>query len=196
MAAMLERLRRLLLCIPLFVAMATLSCEGPEDIRGSNERAALGTLMTLRHAEDDLYKNDKDKNGIKDYWTGDIAGLYALGLIPREIAEADASPIKPLIDRPKPYHGYLFVALEWDDDAGESPDPFKQDTDGKSGKVHHRGKFGWCAYPRSYGETSRNTYICSIGGAWGGPLKRDTQGAPVLRWPRSKERRTQWSTFE
>lgn len=49
---------------------------------------------------------------MKDYWTRDVAGLFRNGLIPRKMAEADVAPIRPLVTKPVPYHGYFLRAIE------------------------------------------------------------------------------------
>src|SRR5262245_29797262 len=51
------------------------------------------------------------------YWTGDVARLYNLGLISKDVALADSNPIAPLVSTPQPFHGYLFIAM----DSGPSP---------------------------------------------------------------------------
>jgi hypothetical protein len=89
--------------------------------RASNERNASINLKVITSAEADFRSNDRDKNGVNDFWTGDVSGLYSLDvgdgplkLIPREVAEADAAPLKPLVPSPVPFKGYLFRALEAD----------------------------------------------------------------------------------
>jgi hypothetical protein len=101
---------------------------------------------SLSSAETDYRANDRDGNGINDFWTGDVAGLYQFGLIDRSIAEADVRPITPLVPKPIPRRGFFFVAL--DADRRENPpEPYRQDTDKKSGKVHNLRGFGFCAFP-------------------------------------------------
>ncbi len=120
--------------------------------RAANELAAGIAIMRLARAQTDFRANDRDLNGVPDFWTGDVAGLWRFGLIPRAIAEADAAPIEPLVPEPRPYHGYFFRALRWDD--SESPPvDYRQDTDGSGQKVRHTSRFGFCAYPASYGRT-------------------------------------------
>ncbi len=48
--------------------------------RASNERNASASLRTITIAESDFRSNDRDNNGLRDFWTGDVFGLY--GLIP------------------------------------------------------------------------------------------------------------------
>lgn len=46
--------------------------------RAYNERGPSASLKTLATAEIDFRANDRDNNRINDFWTGDVAGLYAL----------------------------------------------------------------------------------------------------------------------
>ena len=67
----------------------------------ANERAASVSLKTVATAETDFRTNDRDSNGIHDYWVGDVSGLYRytvnnkeIKLIEKSLADADASPLK------------------------------------------------------------------------------------------------------
>src|SRR5258708_732588 len=60
--------------------------------RASNERIASTTLKQFTSAEAEFRANDRDRNGVNDFWTGDVSGLYSLTvdghelqLIPREV---------------------------------------------------------------------------------------------------------------
>ena len=126
--------------------------------RASNERNASTTLKSLTSAEAEFRANDRDNNGVNDFWTGDVSGLYEWQLIPRELAEADAAPIKPLVPMPIPFKGYLYRALDRDLEVKED---YRQDTGGKPamGKVHNTSKFGFIAYPVKYGETGKFSFM-------------------------------------
>ena len=76
-----------------------------------NERHARVALRTIADAEFDFRANDRNLNKLHEFWTGDVADLVEYGLIPPEIGMTDGSH-----PRPKPYHGYLFVAMELDED--------------------------------------------------------------------------------
>jgi hypothetical protein len=112
----------------------------------ANERSAETSLKTISTAEADFRANDRDANGVNDFWTGDVAGLYRYGLIERSVAEADACPLFPLVPKPVPKAGYFYIALDFDESV-TPPEPFRQDTDGKAGKVHHMKGFAFLAYP-------------------------------------------------
>jgi hypothetical protein len=129
-----------------------------QERRSGNNRSALVALYTLRSAQTDFRENDRDGNGVKDYWTGDIAGLYKFGLIERGVAEADAHPLMPLVPKPIPYHGYFFAVLT-QDDTSSPPEIYAQETDTKSGKVHHRTKYAFCVYPAEPGVTGDYIYV-------------------------------------
>ena len=85
-------------------------------------RAGSATLRTIASAQADFRGNDRDANGIQDFWRGDVAGLYALlpfedvepiGLIERSAAEADLAPWPEhaLAPAPLPKSAYVFLAL-------------------------------------------------------------------------------------
>lgn len=156
---------------------------------GENERNAGTILKTLASAQADFRANDRDGNGVNDFWTGDIAGLLQHGLIPRELAAADARPLVPLVSKPVAYMGYYFVAMETDE-TEQPPEELRQDTDKKSGKVHHRTKFAYCAYPVEFGVTGRNSYIINENNTirWS-----YTQGDAVLHWPSDDDMRQLWA---
>jgi hypothetical protein len=139
--------------------------------RAANERSASMALRQLASVEAEFRANDRDKNGVNDFWTGDISGLYsldvgagALQLIPREIAEADAAPLKPLVPAPVPYKGYLFRVLEVDHfDMDPKNERYQQDTGGKPpmGNVHHPAKFAFIAYPARYPTNGKYSFVVS-----------------------------------
>jgi len=137
------------LCIP-----GLLSSE-----RASNERNASTSLKTLTSAEADFRANDRDGNGVNDFWTGDVSGLcyvkapdtqIELKLIEPDVAKADAKPLFPILKRTKA--GYYYLALDRDDNFQGPEGDYKQDTDKSGQKVHHTSKFGFCAFPKSGGD--------------------------------------------
>ena len=126
--------------------------------QASNERNAATSLKTLTSAEADFRFNDRDGNGVNDFWTGDVAGLYQWGLIERGVAEADTNPLVPLVPKPIPFHGYYFEALSFDNSV-IPPEPYRQDTDKKSGRVHHLERFGFVAYPADSDSTGKYYFL-------------------------------------
>jgi len=110
--------------------------------------AASSALCELATAQAEFRRLDLDGNGVADFWTGDVAGFYRTGQIPFEVAAADLRPLHPVVKTPVPYRGYYFMALERDDSDGED---YRQDTDGRSGAVHHRSRFGFIVFPAGPG---------------------------------------------
>jgi hypothetical protein len=164
--------------------------------RAENERAAATALKMLTSAEANFRASDLDGNKINDFWTGDVAGLYflspaglPLALIPQDIAEADGKPLRPVVREPKPYHGYFFVALDLDESL-QSPGVYREDTDGVSGKVHNRSRFGFCAYPADPGYSGRCAIIVNENNSlfwyseWSGP--------PPTAWPGDEQLKAHW----
>jgi len=136
----------LTLLLALLLAGGLLGPGYLREYRSGNDWAAPHAIATLCSAEADYRWYDRDGNGIKDFWTADVAGLYRYGLISKEVAEADTAPLVPLVPTPIPYKGYYFRAL-LADDLSTPPVPYRQVTDPKSGAVHHLEKFGFVAYP-------------------------------------------------
>lgn len=161
-------------------------------LRAENERKVSTMIKILSLAEVNFRDNDRDGNGVKDFWTGDVAGLLRSGLIEREVAEADARPIVPLIPKPVPYHGYYFVALQGDASV-RPPESYHRDTDRKSGKVHHPEKYGFLAYPATPGRSGNYYFmICERNEVWRAPL-----AAPVpTHWPADNELQMWWARPE
>jgi hypothetical protein len=110
--------------------------------RGSNIRSAEKRLRWLAAAEADFRGNDRDGNGVQDYWTGDVAGLYQWGLIDQATAMADLRPLNPLVPSPVPADGYFYLALDVDASV-DPPEPYRQGTGG----TRHPAKFGFLAIP-------------------------------------------------
>ena len=157
--------------------------------RASNEHSASTVLHILKSAEADFRTNDRDGNGIVDFWTGDVAGLFRYGLIERSVAEADAHPLVPLVPRPIPKDGYYFVALDRDEPMNP-PVEYRQETDKKSGKVHNRSKFGFCAYPAEPGVTGNFIYVVNENNS----VFRAAASLPVpTSWFTQEERTTYWT---
>jgi hypothetical protein len=154
----------LALLFGLAFAFRDLDLEG----RARGKQKVTELLKTLTAAEADFRSNDRDGNGINDFWTGDVAGLHSLGapvgpgrsesirLIPPEIARADAAHPGAV-----PHHGYFFVAMQTD----ENGIPYRQVTDPRPGVKPERNlsKFAFCAYPAEYGRTGRFTFIIDEG---------------------------------
>jgi hypothetical protein len=140
----------------------------------SNERSAATTLLALSAAEEDFRQNDRDENGVPDYWRADVAGLYvvkakneAIRLIELSCAAADDRPIIPAGPR-APKAGYWFRAMRF---AGEDKP--------------HATRFAFCAFPDQYPGTGRFTYIIRHGRVIFG--KDLGKGGGIDVWPGDPE---------
>jgi len=124
-----------------------------------------------------------DENG---YWVGDVAELYRLAKLPREMAEADVAPLHPLVPSPIPYHGYFVRVLEtgparW---VGEPPTSLK-------GKTRCRDSFAICIYPAEEGADEYTWLLCPYSIL----RMKGRKGPPITSWPEENERR-QWSIVD
>jgi hypothetical protein len=146
-----------------------------------NERAALECLRTLAGANSDFRNNDRDVDGINNFWTEDVQGLYdlagpsgvALKLIDITLARADANAgssgarcasVPPFAPRA----GYCFAAIESYESDDRELMPYNDD-----GMGHHISGFAFAAYPADYPKTGRLTFIISEQNTvW----KKDTRG--------------------
>jgi hypothetical protein len=153
--------------------------------RASHERQASTTLKALSSAEADFRANDRDANGVHDFWTGDVSGLHSLPvngkqlrLIERPVAEADTCPIRGLRWPYRPRAGYFYQALEADD--SQEGETYFQDTGGnrRMGDVHHLERFGFCAYPEST-SSGKYTFIVNENNT----VYRFEDAGQITRWP-------------
>ena len=158
----------------------------------SREQNAYECMRNLAGAEHDFRQNDRDGNGVHDFWTADVAGLYKFGLIPKELAEADASPLHPLVPKPVPYKGYLFKAL-LSDLSALPPAEYRQWTDQASGKVHHLEKFGFVAFPADSLGPGYRLYIVNENNT---VFPRAYTPAPPSDWPTDDELKSFYSKVQ
>lgn len=183
--------------LPVVAIVAAIAIPGLlASRRLANERIAQASLLTLCSAEIDFRANDRDGNGVNDFWTGDVAGLHGLAspdsgsrlaLIEWSVAQADAAPVLGSVPADRraaypalavPKNGYLFRAMKED----ESGEPYGRDTGGtpRIGPYFNLAGFGFCAYPEKYPSTGRLTFIVNEGAVvW----MKDTRGEPVTSWP-------------
>ncbi|HYF01325.1 MAG TPA: hypothetical protein VEJ18_20550 [Planctomycetota bacterium] len=164
-----------------------------QERRGENERTAAAVMKSLASAQAEFWVRDLDGNGIQDYWTGDLAGLYRWGLIDRATAMADLRPIVPLGPRPVPRNGYFFSALHVDASV-DPPESYRQVTDPASGPVHNRTRFGFVAIPAEFRVTGLPVIVINEGNA----MRACREGDACLglrHWPSDDEFRSHWSTY-
>ena len=149
--------------------------------RSADEKIVRTLLWSLGSAEADFRANDRDSNGVLDFWTGDVAELFK-GAGRRDIAQADVNPIHPLVPTPVPFHGYYFAALH-SDDSETPPEAYRQETDKKSGKVHHLSKYGFVAFPADPA-SGRRIYIVNENHT---VFHRVGEAPPPKNWPTDAE---------
>jgi hypothetical protein len=126
-----------------------------QGYRATDERNALGSLKTLTSAQADFRANDRDGDGVNQFWRADVAGLYtlksrtcpengAIKLIELSIASADDRPVSDL----NPYAvrsakaGYCFRAIRHEDEKTPSPD-----------------RYAIIAFPEKYPESGLYTFV-------------------------------------
>lgn len=116
-------------------------------------RNASGVLRTIASAQADFRANDRDGNGLNDFWRGDIAGLYTLKkggqeirLIELSVALADDRPLVPLDPwgTPAAKAGFRIRALPHADERVRGPD-----------------RFAVCAFPAPIEKGRYGTYVLS-----------------------------------
>ena len=142
-------------------------------------------IEALRYAVQVLSRGDRTET--EGYWVGDVAGLYALGRISRELAEADTAPIVPLVDVPRPFHGYYVRAMEGGPAFTESPVNVSL-----KGRRRCRETMAFCLYPAD-DDPQHKVIIC-------GPHcffpRVDGQRGVVLQWPTDQEIRQFYSIID
>ena len=161
--------------------------------RGSNEWDGSGALKQLASHEATWQKNDEDGNGIKDYYTYDVAGLrYHVNLdgtklqyIDKRFADADPSVANwDSTVKPFPYLGYYFIALKKDGDGNNYNQNLAARSTGPiiagETKIGNSTKYGFCAYPAEYDKTGIFTLIANQTGI---RYYKDLGGKPIEQWP-------------
>ena len=126
----------------------------------SNERATSASMKTIATAETDFRSNDRGSNNVRDFWTGDLARLFAMTsaaasgtaddpikLIDVALASCDSGPLGPgdaggeygditEYGEVSPKAGYWISVLDMD---GSSNDNYQKNTGGNPdmGAVHN-----------------------------------------------------------
>ena len=175
----------LMIVIAIIAIIAAIAIPGMlNSTRSANERNAATSLKTLTSAEADFRSNDRDGNKIKDFWTGDVAGLYSMTnaaltgnadapikLIDLSLAGADSAPLTAgaaggeyraisqfTVQAPKSGHWYYAMV----NDLSVTVTPaYKADTGGlpAMGAVHHQAKFAFLAYPDVYRSSGKKVFM-------------------------------------
>lgn len=149
----------------------------------SYERNASASLTQVVTAQEWFRANDLDRNGVNDYWTADVAGLYCLQDIDTGnpigalnnigVATADLAAGKfsysndrvryapEMLLSPLPNRGYVFQVLK-SDELGQS---YAMDTDGTGSAGHNKSKFGAAAIPVAWDSTGTYVFVVTETGA-------------------------------
>jgi hypothetical protein len=146
--------------------------------RGRTDRNAVFHQVVVE------LKNLHHKPGYRNsegYWVGDVAELHRMGLISREVAEADSAPLRPLVNRPKPFHGYYVVAME-------SYSEGDKETQLK-GIQRNKGTFAFCIYPADQRQKGLSVYLVCPEAIY----RKECDGSePILKWPKNIRGTGQW----
>ncbi|MBI4834020.1 MAG: DUF2950 family protein [Planctomycetes bacterium] len=135
----------------------------------AGELTVPGMLKSIYAAEATWRQVDPENNGLNDYWTYDISGLYRIlrrnepaAFITLYLAEADYKPAfdavfgnYPILEnwaqaaiKPKPLYGYYYQAMLFD----EEGNLYNQNQVGDNKiKAANSSKFAFTAYPEKYG---------------------------------------------
>ena len=155
---------------------------------GSHERSASSSLKTLTSAQADFRANDRDGDGVNQFWRVDIAGLYALAprggpairLIELSVAAADDRPvlrIEPYARR-APKNGYWYRALRHADEAS----------------IDAVNRFAAECHPADYPKSGRYTFIVDENNA---VFRADLgHGRGIDVYPTDDELKTTWSKLD
>jgi type IV pilus assembly protein PilA len=179
----------LMIVIAIIAIIAAIAIPGIlAAIRAANERNASGSLKQMSSVEVMVKSSDSDSNGINDYWTADVAGLYhvrptgssvSIRTIELSVALADGNVNAPAIASAgtalpathisSPKAGYWFQAqLDF------NPSGVVETAYGNQ----HVDRFSFIAYPNSYGSSGKLVFIVSEGGTmW----KRDGLSDAAIR---------------
>ncbi len=170
----------------------------------------VGSFKSLATGQADFRANDRDGNGVQDFWVGDVAGLYymtdpkgnPLRLISLNMAGLDGAPLADGVAagryrRPtlEPFCEYrVRVMTHYIDDDGTLK-PYAQSTGGKPdlGPFHNHSRFAFCLYPANSVSSRNPTYILGEGNTM---FKKHTAGQPVLVWPSDADLGTSWSRMD
>lgn len=133
----------------------------------------------------------KLKHGTKEsgFWIGDVTELFRMGVISREVAEADTAPLTPLVAQPKPFHGYFLRAMT----SGPALDGTWTPIAFAKGKTGSLETFGVCVYPAVNGEGDLSVYlVCPLG-----VFRKTSEGTfPILDWPGNIRGASGWSMVD
>lgn len=161
-------------CLVVTAGIAAVLWIGYKVVESDVEHSlAIVGLIGMTKVQEDFRENDADGNGAKDYWTGDVAGLYRISRTSGTgLEDADAG-----LPSRTPFYGTWICAMT----SGPDGAPYAQDVDGDGQAVTHPDRWAVCMYPAAYGKKYTETFILNEEGRiWA----KDTRGAPVTTWPK------------
>lgn len=204
----------LMIVIAIIAIVAAIGLPGLLRARiAANERSASTSLKAVVTAEEVIKGNDTDRNGIADYWTGDLSGLYAIGNLSSMKPTAALSDLGMVYADVFRYEdaGGTFFGLDFDGDgvpdtaygpafvtsplrapkSGYWYNALLNDEMGNAlavdtdgqGPCHNFGEYGFAAIPASWDSTGN---YCFIVNQVGTVLRRDfgpTTVSPVPAAP-------------
>ena len=171
----------LMIVIAIIAIIAAIAIPGLVRARiTANERSASTSLKALVTAEESFKGNDLDRNGIDDYWTGDLAGLYCLEQIDTAsaiaaindvsmasadinqnngnvtaYATADVAYNATLLLASSPKSGFVFQAMILNSNGNN----YAIDTDFSGNLVHNFVSYGFMAMPLAWDSTGTFSMI-------------------------------------
>ncbi len=177
----------------------------PEAAKAAtNEAAVTAALKTICTAQADFRSNDRDNNGVNDFWVGDLRSLYwlnaskdgstpckaptadaAIKLVSDELANADIGRLTlgDVVEAKfpaSPFSGYFFRAVA----KNQEGKPYTS-SDKPMEANRNATRYAFCAIPAPYGKSGTWTYLvnedCTI---W----RKDTGGNEVEQMPKAPGR--------
>ena len=152
------------------------------------QRNPSTSLKTLASAQADFRANDRDGDGVQQFWRADVSGLYtiapgsgdAIKLIELSVASADARPttdiLKYAVQAPKA--GYWFRAIRHADEDPKALDP---------------QRFAFCAFPDAP-SAGKYIFIIDENNTIFRSLAAGRRGVEVF--PTGEELRTSWTKLD
>jgi type II secretory pathway pseudopilin PulG len=143
--------------------------------RASSERNASASLKTLRAAQEDFRSNDRDNDGVGNYWVRDVYGLYALcpstnqksigtpsvremiKLVEPSLAAADGGglgvgpgcvPVADAVGMMSTKASYVYIAFEsYESSSGKVERYAEEGAIPAMGRCFNAGKYGYFTAP-------------------------------------------------
>ena len=166
----------------------------------ANETSCQSALKQFVSTQSSWRQTDSDRNGVQDYWTRDLAGLYAMTdaagnayrYIDVNLAKADPIGVinYPALGAPEDKSGYGYFVMI----ADEAGNPYQTDIDGDGNAFEHPSKFAYVGVPRVYSTTGVRQYVTNEEGV---VYQQDLgTGFPVLAWPAADPTTVGWTASE